>query len=131
MRAADAALAMATTLLHLQVDVATDLAFEFYLRLFTQLGLRMVDRGPDYAGVTDERVMLVLRRRTAQLPGEGRIGFRVDSRAEVDRFVMDFLTKEKIRPFAAPQADPARGGYYAVRFEAPDTTHVEVAWFPL
>lgn len=123
---------MSTTILHVQLDVATGNTFEFYRRLFVDLDLRKVDEGADYLGVTDERVMLILRRRAAPVPGGGRLGFRLESRAAVDRFVACFLAAEKITPIAMPSESSEHGRRdYVVSFEAPDTTRVEVAWFPL
>ncbi len=120
------------TLLHIQLDVATGKAFEFYKRMFAALNLRTVDEGVDYLGVTDERIMLILRRRVGLVLGGGRIGFRVESRVAVDKFLATFLATEMITPLAWPdESSEDAGRYYAVTFETPDATRVEIAWVPL
>ena len=60
------------------------------------------------------------------------LSFRLESRAAVDRFVDDFLAAEAIIPSVPPHESPQHtAGYYSVRFEAPDATSIDVAWFPL
>ncbi len=123
---------VSATLLHFQFDVSTPRALEFYRRLFARLGLRTVEAGANYLGVTDERVMLVLRGRPTAPPGAVCLSFRVESRSAVDRFVSDFLAAEGITPTAPPHESPRHtAGYYSVRFEGPDATSVDVPWFPL
>jgi len=60
------------------------------------------------------------------------LSFRLESRAAVNRFVDDFLAAEAIIPSVPPHESPRHtAGCYAVRFEAPDVTSMDVAWFPL
>jgi len=82
--------------------------------------------------VTDERIMLILRRRVGLVLGGGRIGFRVESRVAVDKFLATFLATEMITPLAWPdESSEDAGRYYAVTFETPDATRVEIAWVAL
>ena len=50
----------------------------------------------------------------------------------VDKFLATFLATEMITPLAWPdESSEDAGRYYAVTFETPDATRVEIAWVPL
>jgi glyoxylase I family protein len=129
-------------LYHVQInvgDAATSLPF--YRALFTYLEYKTVMDTGDLLGVsngtTDFWLIEMSRERRDETfhrknTGLNHLAFGVRSRADVDRFVAEFMKPRGVAPlYDSPREYPEyRAGYYAVFFEDPDRLKVEVAHVP-
>lgn len=133
---------MRAVLYHVQINVADPaVSLPFYRSLFGYLDYTTLVETNDMLGVsngtTDFWMMAAApahreagfhRRR----PGINHLCFGVRERADVDRFVVEFLGRHDIpvlydSPREYPEYQP---GYYAVFFEDPDRLKLEVAYVP-
>jgi len=127
-------------LYHAQLNVG-DGTIPFYRDLFGYLEYRVITEAPDCLGVsngtTDFWLFATPRERRGhpfhrKNPGLNHLAFGVRARADVDRFVADFLRPRGVPAlYDSPRDYPEyRPGYYAVFFEDPDRLKLEVAHVP-
>jgi len=133
---------MRTSLYHVQLNVGDPIAgIPFYRALFGYLEYTTIMETPDMRGVsnggTDCWVIATPegRRRAGfhrKNIGVNHLCFGVRERADVDRFVREFLTPHELTAlYDSPREYPEyRAGYYAVFFEDPDRLKLEVAHVP-
>jgi catechol 2,3-dioxygenase-like lactoylglutathione lyase family enzyme len=131
---------MNASLYHLQLNVSRA-AVPFYKALLVYLGYTLMAEQEDMFGATNSTTDFWIAstdpgyaahpfHRKAR--GLNHVAFRVQTRAEVDRFVHEFLTSHAIPPlYGGPREYPEyRNGYYAVFFEDPDRLKLEVTHIP-
>ena len=126
---------------HLQFNVgkpATSLGF--YKDMFTFLGFDIVaEHGPPYelVGVSDGHTTYYFYRTDEDKrdhaynrdgTGLNHIGLLVDSKADVDRFIEEFMKQRGIAPqWGTPRSREDYGGnYYQVMFADPEGLAIEV-----
>lgn len=129
-------------LYHIQVNVADPaVSLPFYRDLLGVLEYRLVHDGPEVAGWSDGTSALWLIGTAAghasagfhrKRVGLNHVAFRVGARADVDRFVREFMAPRRLPAlYATPREFPEYApGYYAVFFEDPDRLKLEVAHVP-
>jgi catechol 2,3-dioxygenase-like lactoylglutathione lyase family enzyme len=133
---------MKVSLYHVQINVRDPVpSIPFYRALFGYLEYTTVMETPDLLGVSnggtdfwviavpDDRRAAVFHRKN---PGLNHVCFGVRERADVDRFVREFMTPHELTPlYDSPREYPEyHAGYYAVFFEDPDRLKIEVAYVP-
>ena len=132
---------MKTFLYHVQLNVGDpDRAIPFYRALFDYFEYRVLMEAPDFLGVsngtTDFWVTATPRERRGAFHrknvGLNHLAFGVRERADVDRFVTEFMHPRGITAlYGSPREYPEyRPGYYAVFFEDPDRLKLEVVYVP-
>ena len=129
---------MPASFTHLSLNV-TDVAF--YKDLLTYLGFRHEDEYKYGFGMTDGTVSIWVFKADAKYQkapfhrkavGVNHIAFRVKKKEAVDAFYREYLLVRQIPvlyggPAEHPEYEP---GYYAVYFEDPDRSKVEVMYLP-
>ena len=120
-------------------DAATSLPF--YRALFAYFEYTTVMETQDLLGVSNGTTDFWLIETPRERRGGGfhrkntglnHVAFGVRERADVDRFVAEFMTPHRLAPlYDSPREYPEyRPGYYAVFFEDPDRLKIEVAHVP-
>jgi len=127
---------------HLQLNVRdAGVSIPFYHALLEYLEYRVTYSAPGVLGAsnhtTDFWIMGVPADRRPYAPhrkdpGLNHVAFRVEARADVDRFHDEFLEPRGIKIlYGGPRDYPEyRPGYYAVFFEDPDRLKLEVVHLP-
>ena len=133
---------MRTFLYHVQINVSDPaVSLPFYRALFGYLEYTTLLEANDVLGVSNgttdfwimaaspERRGTTLHRKN---PGLNHLCFGVRERADVDRFLTEFMTPHSIGAlYDSPREYPDySAGYYAVFFEDPDRLKLEVAHVP-
>ncbi len=133
---------MKVSVYHIQLNVSyPKISLPFYKKLFSYLEYKIIDESNEHIGVsngntdfwiiaTDKKYLDKKFHRKAT--GLNHISFRVNSKEEVDKFVSDFLNRNKIKTlYDGPKHFPEYSkGYYAVFFEDPDRIKLEIAYIP-
>jgi len=111
----------------------------FYHKLFKFLGFKILFRGKDYIGWTNEItryiIVPVLPEYKRLKHEKGMVGFHhyafeLSKRDDVDD-LYEFLVRNKVKILDAPKEYPEYGGpYYAVYFADPDGLKLEGMHFP-
>lgn len=121
---------------HVKLNVSD---VKFYKELLAYLGFRILQEYDQGFGASDGQASLwVFKNSEARQKsfdyrntGLNHLAFRVDSKADVDRFYKDYLLAKKIPILFEPAEHPHYNqgkGYYAVFFEDPDHIKLEVAF---
>jgi catechol 2,3-dioxygenase-like lactoylglutathione lyase family enzyme len=133
---------MKASVYHVQLNVTNaTVSLPFYRDLLGYFEYRVVLGAPDLLGMsngtTDFWIMPAARERAGagfhrRNAGLNHVAFRVEQRADVDRFHGEFLEPRAVPvlyggPKDYPEYTP---GYYAVFFEDPDRLKLEVAHVP-
>ena len=133
---------MKTSIYHIQLNISNPkVSLPFYKKLFSYFDYKIIDESEDHIGAsngttdfwiipTDKKHLdKKFHRKTT---GLNHISFKVSSKEDVDVFVSDFLTKNKIKTLyeGAKEFPEYREGYYAVYFEDPDRIKLEVTYIP-
>jgi catechol 2,3-dioxygenase-like lactoylglutathione lyase family enzyme len=132
---------MKTFVYHVQINVGEPGAIAFYRALFAFLDYRVLLDTEDALGVSNGTTDFWLTatppaRRAARFhrknSGLNHVCFGVAERADVDRFVTQFMRPRSIPAlYDSPREYPEyRPGYYAVFFEDPDRLKIELAHVP-
>ena len=133
---------MRASLYHVQLNVADAVvSIPFYRALFGYFEYTTIMETTDLLGVsnggTDFWVIAVPSDRRGirfhrKNVGVNHLCFGVKERADVDRFVTEFMTPHELRPlYDSPREYPEyHAGYYAVFLEDPDRLKIEVAHVP-
>jgi catechol 2,3-dioxygenase-like lactoylglutathione lyase family enzyme len=133
---------MKPCLYHVQINVGdAAVSIPFYRALFGYFEYTTIVEANDMLGVsngtTDFWMIATPRDRQGarfhrKNPGLNHLCFGVRARADVDRFVAEFMTPHSLAAlYDSPREYPEyRAGYYAVFFEDPDRLKIEVAHVP-
>ncbi len=133
---------MKTSLGHIQINVAdAQVSLPFYKSLFAYFEYKTIDESPEHLGVTngttDFWIIQTEQKHTGKefhrkATGLNHICFKAHSKEDVDRFVVEFLTRQNLSLlYGTPKLFPEyKAGYYAVFFEDPDRVKLEVAYIP-
>ena len=133
---------MKPCLYHVQINVGdAAVSIPFYRALFGYFEYTTIVEANDRLGVsngtTDFWMIATPRDRQGarfhrKNPGLNHLCFGVRVRADVDRFVAEFMTPHSLAAlYDSPREYPEyRPGYYAVFFEDPDRLKIEVAHVP-
>jgi catechol 2,3-dioxygenase-like lactoylglutathione lyase family enzyme len=133
---------MKPCLYHVQINVGdAAVSIPFYRALFGYFEYTTIVEANDMLGVsngtTDFWMVATPRDRQGarfhrKNPGLNHLCFGVRVRADVDRFVAEFMTPHSLAAlYNSPREYPEyRPGYYAVFFEDPDRLKIEVAHVP-
>jgi catechol 2,3-dioxygenase-like lactoylglutathione lyase family enzyme len=129
---------MKARLYHFQLNVGrADRSLPFYRNLFQYFGFEIINDSVRHLGATDgERDFWIVE--TGQefqdqpferkSTGIHHLAFRVEDKAEVDRFYQEFLIDQNVNTlYSAPAYyTEYQESYYAVYFEDPDGLKLEV-----
>jgi glyoxylase I family protein len=133
---------MRASVYHLQLNVAdAGVSGPFYRGLLGFFEYRVTTSGADVLGMSNGTTDFWLVQTPAARvpagfhrkdPGLNHVAFRVQARADVDRFHDQFLKARGIATlYGGPREYPEyRPGYYAVFFEDPDRLKLEVVHIP-
>ena len=133
---------MKASVYHLQINVRDAAgSVPFYRALLGYFEYREVMATADLLGMsngtTDFWIVGTAPERAAtrphrKNPGLNHVAFRVDARADVDRFHDEFLRPRAIPILYGGPCDypEYRPGYYATFFEDPDRLKLEVVYIP-
>jgi len=117
------------------------ISYDFYRELLTYLDYReTVNKDWGFAFVNNGTSVWFERAKEGYVKqgyhrkriGLNHLAFRVESKADVDHFVEEFLKAKKVPTlYSSPKAFPEyEEGYYAVFFEDPDRLKIEVCYYP-
>jgi len=133
---------MKVTVYHIQINISNPkISLPFYKKLFSYFEYNIIDESDEHIGAsngttdfwiiaTDKKYLdKQFHRKTT---GLNHISFMVNSKEEVDKFVSEFLKKNKIKQlYESPKLFPEYNEeYYAVFFEDSDKIKLEVCYIP-
>ena len=133
---------MKASLYHIQINVHdAKKSLPFYKRLFAYFEYKIIDESEGHIGVSNGMTdFWIIETEEAhkekgyhrKATGLNHLAFKVSSKADVEKFVTEFLQKEKVKVlYNTPRDYPEyKAGYYAVFFEDPDRLKIEVAFVP-
>jgi len=133
---------MEASVYHIQINVSdAKISLPFYKKLFSYFDYKIIDESSEHIGVsngkTDFWIMQTEKNYLNQKyhrksTGLNHVSFKVSSKKDVDKFVEEFLGKNKIPSlYKTPKhfSEYAKD-YYAVFFEDPDRIKLEVTFIP-
>ena len=133
---------MRTFLYHVQINVGdAATSIPFYRALFGYLAYTTLMEASDMIGVSNGTTDFWMIATPGDRQGAGfhrknaginHLCFGVRERADVDRFIAEFMQPRGIAAlYDSPREYPEyRAGYYAVFFEDPDRLKIEIAHVP-
>lgn len=131
---------MKSSLDHLQINISdAKKSLPFYKDLFAYLEYTIIDESESHIGVSNGSTDLWIIETDAAIShpsfhrkhaGLNHVAFKVESKADIDLFLKDFLQPRGIETlYDSPKGYPEYSAdYYALYFEDPDRIKLEIVY---